>query len=212
MGRSYEGLNRKCIKGKYYDIIEEGILKAFRNLYPHNKITIDYFPENCAYYFHVYINGETFAQQEIPMAIDKQIMVDKYINHIAISLFSNISVDEYEKQFNDYKVENYTWLTDEVNKLVEEYSKQGVIFEDVTIQQGRWRIECYHPEKSPKDPYYNSSYWNKFGSNDKNKQHPDVKRFNRWGYFSITPISSSTAKSTLSKIKGTIKACMKGEK
>lgn len=205
---SFEGVDRKCFKGKYFASIELGILKAFGNLYPNNKITIKYESEKEFYYFNVYINGETFAQQEMPMAVDTLIYVDKYINHIAIKLFSDLPEDEFYQYYDDYKVENYTWLKDEIKKVVDEYTQKGVVFEDITIQQNRWRVQCYHPEKSPKDPYYDPHRrWN---SSDY-KEHPELRRCSNGGYFSIIPISIATAKSTLAKFKGAAKACLDGK-
>jgi len=206
--RDYFGIDRKNLKGKYYEKVENGIIKAFSNLYPNNKITVKYESENNNHYFCVYIDGETFAQQEIPLAIDTKILVDKYINHLAISLFSGESLDSYIKEFDDYKEENYDWLKNEVDKLIEEYQKQGVIFEDATVSKNRWRIECYHPEKSKKEPYQNS-YFNKTHIN--NKPHPDKRRTCHSGYFSIFPFTMDTAKTTLNKFKNAMKNCLKGD-
>lgn len=208
MGYSFTGLDRKCFKDKFFDSVEKGIMKSFGNLYPNNKIVVKYESEKEFYYFKVYINGETFAQQEMPMAIDTLIYVDKYINHIAIKLFSDLPEDSFYKQYDDYKQENYDWLKDEVQKVVDEYKQKGVVFEDITIQQTRWRVQCYHPEKSPKDPYYRpNSMWSKNDS----QEHPELRRCSNGGYFSITPISMTTAKNVLSKFKGAAKACLEGK-
>lgn len=144
----------------------------------------------------------------MPMAIDTLIFVDKYINHIAIKLFSEISEDDFCKQYDDYKPENYTWFRDEIQKVVDEYTKQGVVFEDVTIQNSHWRIQCYHPEKSPKNPYYDPN--RHYNMNDY-QEHPELRRCSSRGYFAITPISMATAKTTLSKFKRTVKDCLEGK-
>lgn len=207
MSQDYFGIDRKKLAGKYYEKVEKGIIKAFSNLYPNNKITVKYKSERNDYYFYVYINGETFAQQELPLAIDTLILVDRYINHLAISLFSGESLDSYIKKCDDYKEENYEWLKNEVDKLIEEYQKQGVIFEDATVSKNRWRIECYHPEKSKKDPYYNSL----FSRRDINKPHPDRRRTCNGGYFSVFPFTMGTAKTILNRFKSAIKNCLKGD-
>lgn len=201
-------IDRKQFKNKYRNTIEKGITHAFTNLYPHNKIIIKYEKDHGDYYFNIYINGETFAKRDFPLIIDHDIFVDRFVNSLAIKLFSDIPYEEYVKTYDDYKPENYDWLKAEVEKLQKEYETQGVIFEDITIERGTWRIECYHPN-GEKDPYYNGSpSWGYYG---KPQNNPGVKRYRNSGHFAIYPISMNTAKTVLSKCKSAMKHALKSK-
>lgn len=202
-----QAIDRKQLKNKYRKAVEDGITQTFSNLYPHNKIIIKYEKDHGDYYFLVYINGETLAKQDIPLVVDHDIFVDKFINHLAIKLFSDIAYNEYVKVYDDYKPENYTWLKDELEKLQTEYEAKGIIFEDLVIEQSNWRIICYHPN-GEKDPYYRpDSTW----GFHKKQNNPEVQRWKNSGYFSIYPISLGTAKTVLSKCKSTMKHALKSK-
>lgn len=202
-------INRKAFKDKYYDAIYKGMFTAFSNLYPNNKVIIRYGCEQEWYRFTVYINGETFQKSDFPMVKDTEIFVDGFSNEQSIPLFSDIPKSEYIKEYLDYSDNNYKWVESEWKKLKDEYEPQGVIFTDMTITKGHYRVSFYHPELSAKQKNYDRLY---DGYGRRNNEPEFVpSEWHNGKYFNVQPISTSTAKSIISSTRGALKRLMKGE-
>ena len=194
-----DAVNRKSFKKKYFDSIKTGLETSFKNLYPNNEVLITYGPDQGYYYFNVHINGETFGiKDSIPMIVPTQLSVTRYTNEDAI-VFSEISRTEYEREYDNYHASNYDWLRDEVDKLRKEYEPKGVIFIQSMIGNSGFSVEFYHPDHSTKRKYIME-----FGK----KVNCEFFTEHVHGYFNFSPISMGTAKSTKSKVSGSLKRLM----
>lgn len=172
-------LNRKAIKGKYYKDIEEGIKEKYKELYK-DEIIIEYKFEKSKYYFTINLKGKTFNKKGI--VIDTLIFIDKFVNLDAINMFAkNYSLQEFDKEFNDYSEENYKILKEEINKIVEEYKEAGVLFQTVSINNSFMYIEYHHPNYKRPFAQFN------------------IKSYRK--HFAVTPISTLTMKNTVKDFK-----------
>lgn len=186
-------LNKKSLKGEYLKDIENGIMKSFKTLYPNNEITIDYLYSEKNYYFNIYINGKTFSKKSKNIE-STNILVDTYNNVEAIALFAKKYImDDFYNKHNDYSEDNHIILEKELKKLIEEYKKNGIVFNCIQIDKCGYYIEYYHPLYSEKI---------RLGNKEECRTRYHVHSFN------TIPISKATMKKQIRKIRKSLEQDM----
>lgn len=169
-------VNRKAFKNEYKEEIEKGLIKAYSVLYPGKNIIIKYDKELSEYRFYVYVDG--FEKIEEGKVIPTNLFIAQYKNNKAIA-FSSIGVEKYNEEYNDFSYDNYNILKDQINALETMCKMENIIFTNVSITNNhvtmRIRDELKRTEKF----------------------------YSKW--FSLIPISESTAKATVSEIKRMVK-------
>lgn len=117
-------INVKKFESKYYDSIEQGIIKKYLELYPNKKIEIDYIKKDNAYRFFVNIYIDLISDEN--SIVNNKILVKTYDNITAINLFSSVAMEEYMEEYDDSKKNYMQEFKDEVDSIIIYYKFTGI--------------------------------------------------------------------------------------
>jgi hypothetical protein len=184
------GINRKQFKDEYQTEIEKGIIAAYQKLYPNNIIKVTYTRDSDVWKFEVSATG--FPVIDSAMNSSKTtVFLYAYANEQAIQ-FSSIPEKEYDKQYNDYSYENHKWLLEQIEQVAVMYKLRGIEFSEIYVDSNSYGVRIA-PEGYSKNIF------------DSHHQWVD-------GNLDVSPISITTAKNILNKVKRAAKAVENGER